>query len=931
MTFKELLDSSYLGGVNSAYLEDLYDQYLQDANSVPAEWQNVFSSFPTVAEHQGPDVNHEDLRQKFLVLARAPKLAAGGTAAGDLLQEKVDQLIESFRRFGHIAANLDPLGLRKESDPRLEPGYYGLGAQDMAKMFATRGVLEKPTASLDEIFNKLSAVYTDKIGVEFSHIDNQAEFDWIKNYAEHNLLTLELTAPAKKQILKRLTASEGFEHYLGRKYVGQKRFSVEGGESVIPMLDEIRDRLSYHSTTEMLIGMAHRGRLNVQVNVMGRSPKIIFDEFEGKHDYGLTTGDVKYHMGYSSDVTTPHGHMHLSLGFNPSHLEFINPVVMGSVRARQEQQDLEAAKNYAVAVLIHGDSAFYSQGIVQETLAMMNTRGYGIGGTVHIIINNQVGFTTSNKEDIRSTRYCSDPAKMIAVPILHVNGDDPEAVIKAARMAVEYRQAFNKDVVLDLVCYRRHGHNEGDEPSATQPLMYQVIKKHQTTRELYAQKLVQEKNCTEQEVQQMIDDYRELLDANKVVVEHESTGLVMKYRDRWTPFFGQHWDQQVDTGVPMKVLQSVGEKMTALPEGFTPQRQVGNVMEARQKMISGEQPLDWGCAENLAYATLLQSGKSVRFTGEDVRRGTFAHRHAVLHDVNTGAEYCSLKHLSDTQGKLSIYDSILSEAGVLGFEYGFSSTAPGSLVLWEAQFGDFANGAQVLIDQFITSAWQKWNRLSGLVMLLPHGQEAMGPEHSSARLERYMQLAAQDNIQVCVPSTPAQIFHLLRRQVLRQYRRPLIVMSPKSLLRHKLATSSLDELANGRFQLVIPEVDDLKAKKVRRVIFCAGKVYYDLLAKRRELGIEDIAILRIEQLYPFPYDVMRELLKQYAHVKDFVWCQEEPKNQGAWFIGRHRIEKCLNEGQSLRYVGRGPMAAPAPGYPKLHNQQQEALVNEALS
>lgn len=925
-TLKEFENSSYLGGGNAAYLEEQYENYLTDPNLVSEEWRRYFDSLK--ASGESTDVSHQSVIERFKKQAQATKRAVSAPAQAK--QEAVDNLIDSYRRYGFMAAKLDPLGLKQGQDPRLTLSYHGLDQSDLTKSFLTRGVLAAQEGSLKQIFDSLQSYYSRYLTVEFDYVLDQNEYEWLQHYVEHQLHFSKLTADEKQLILKRLIDAEGLEQYLGKRYVGQKRFSLEGGESLIPMLDEMVLRLSENSVREVNIGMAHRGRLNVQMNVMGRYPNDLFDEFEGKRDFGMTTGDVKYHMGYSTDIKTPHGSVHLSLGFNPSHLEFINPVLMGSTRARQDRE-ANGDKNYAGLILIHGDAAFIGQGVVMETLSMSQTRGYGIGGTIHIVLDNQVGFTTDRADDLRSTLYSSDAAKMIGAPVIHVNGDHPEEVIAAARMAARYRQKFKKDIVINLVCYRRHGHNESDEPSATQPLMYKVIRSLPTVAQQYGDRLVQENVLSEEGVAKIRQDYQQSLENNVPSIPLEQEGLSKKNAKIWQPYIDAHWTADYHSQIDLEELKALAKKLTTLPEGFELQRQVARMMDQRVQMANGELDVDWGFAENLAYATLLKDQKLVRISGEDVARGTFAHRHAIFFDNEHGEEYCPLQHVADNQAPFLLYNSLLSECGALGFEYGYASYNPESLVIWEAQFGDFVNGAQVIIDQFITSGWQKWNRLSGVTLLLPHGQEGMGPEHSSARLERFMQLAAQDNIQVCVPTTAAQIFHLLRRQALRAYRCPLVVMSPKSLLRHKLVGASLEELANGSFQTIIPEIDQQDVKKVKRVILCSGKVYYDLLEKRAEKKQDNVAILRIEQLYPFPYREFEKIMKQYSHVKDIVWCQEEPRNQGAWYTGRHRLMGVLNNKQTLNYVGRDTMAAPAPGYPALHKKQQQALVEEALA
>lgn len=935
-TMDEFQANSYLSAQSAGYIEALYENYLSDPQSVDPHWQQYFSALPTDNSHDVLDVSHEAIRDSLRESASKPKsftkpapIPATTTA---LKQSAVDALITAYRRFGHLNAKINPLETPIEPDVRLSLAHYGLKEADLKEKFDARKLLNGDTdVSLEKILARLKQIYCGSIGIEYTRLVDEEEREWLRDYIELKIPHIEFDAKEKINILKKLTQAEGLEKYLETKYPGQKRFSIEGGDTLIPMLDCLAQKARSYQVHEMVFGMAHRGRLNVLLNIMGQSPKELFQEFDGTKDFGMTTGDVKYHRGFSSDIETQAGPIHLSLAFNPSHLEFINPVVLGSVRARQERSKDVPKKDYAMPVLIHGDAAFAGQGVVMETLAMSQTRAYTVGGTIHLILNNQVGFTTSDPRDARSSHYCSDLAKMIDAPILHVNADDPEACVRVMQLALDYRMRFHKDVVIDLVCYRVHGHNEADDPTCTQPLMYQIIKAKKTQRALYAKQLMDAGVIAESDVDKLMDDYRNCLDAGRTIVELVQGGLSTHYTANWTPFLNRLWTTQVDTSVPREKLDRLGKIISTVPDGFSLQRNVGMIMQARAKMAAGEQPLDWGYAENMAYATLLDEGHPVRLTGEDVRRGTFFHRHAAIFDQKTGEDYMPLLHIAKNQARIQIYDSLLSETGALGFEYGFSTADPYSLVMWEAQFGDFVNVAQVIIDQFISSAWQKWNRLAGLVMLLPHGAEGMGPEHSSARLERFMQLCAQDNIQVCVPSTPAQIFHLLRRQLLRPYRKPLIVMTPKSLLRHKLAVSSLEDLSNGQFQLVIPEIDDIDPKAVTRLVLCAGKVFYEILSKRREEKIENVAIARIEQLYPFPYHALTKELEKYPNLTEIVWAQEEPKNQGAWFCTRHRIVKCMPEnGIRLCYAGRESMAAPAAGYPALHHKQQTELVNQAL-
>jgi 2-oxoglutarate dehydrogenase E1 component len=755
---------------------------------------------------------------------------------------------------------------------------------------------------------------------------------WFQQRMEPVRSRPEYSAETRKHILERLTAAEGLEKYLGSRYPGVKRFGLEGGESLIPCLDELIQRAGSYGAKEIVLGMAHRGRLNVLVNTLGKNPKELFDEFEGKKLAGAGSGDVKYHQGFSSNVMTPGGEVHLAMAFNPSHLEIVSPVVEGSVRARQDRRG-DKDGSQVVPIVMHGDAAFAGQGVVMETFQMSQTRGFGVGGTIHIVINNQVGFTTSRQDDARSTEYCTDVAKMVQAPILHVNADDPEAVMFVTQMAMDYRNEFKRDVVIDLVCYRRRGHNEADEPAATQPLMYEKIRNHKTTRALYAETLVADGVITEEEAKQMELDYRDALDKG----EHVVKSLVKEpnkalYVD-WSPYLGHEWTAKCKTSVALKTIQKLGKKLTAVPEGFTLQRQVAKIINDREKMTAGALALNWGYGEMMAYATLLNEGHPVRITGQDVGRGTFSHRHAVLHNQKDGSTHISLQQLSDDQPMFEIYDSLLSEEAVMAFEYGYATTTPNALIVWEAQFGDFANGAQVVIDQFLTSGEHKWGRLCGLTLLLPHGYEGQGPEHSSARLERFLQLCAEHNIQVCVPTTPSQVFHMLRRQVKRPLRKPLVAITPKSLLRHKEAISSLEDLTSGTFQTVLPEKEPSDPKKVTRLIMCSGKVYYDLLEKKKADGRDDVAIVRIEQLYPFPADDLDELLSQYTRLKTVVWCQEEPMNQGAWYCSQHHMRNALqrlNPKLYLQYAGREASAAPACGHMSIHIEEQKKLVNDAF-
>lgn len=929
LSMQDWVSSSYLTGGNDAYLENMYEAFLKDPLSVDHEWHQFFTNLPKV---NGADISHEDIRQYMIELVKKPRAATTYYTQDASLEHKqrnVEKLIHAYRVHGHLAAKFDPLAEPRPEVRDLELNYYDLSNEDLDLQFSAPGLISKPKASLREIIDALRANYCGKIGAEFMYITNPEELEWVTTQFER-YQNLKLSPDIKRKILTELIAADSLEKYLGAKFPGQKRFSLEGGDSFITLLKGIIEQAGEVDLEELVIGMAHRGRLNVLINVMGQSPDELFKEFEGTRSYGLTSGDVKYHLGFSSDIETLTGKgLHLSLEFNPSHLEVISAVVMGSVRARHDRHKDPTGKK-AMAILVHGDAAVSGQGIVMETINMSRTRAYGIGGSIHIVINNQVGFTTSFSQDARSSQYCTDIAKMINAPVFHVNGDDPEAVLFLAKLAVEYRNKFHKDILIDLVCYRLHGHNEADEPMATQPLMYTKIKEHKAPREYYAEQLIAEKVVTAAEVDQWLKDYNSLLDKRQSVVRTVS-GARHKLAEAFAPFLSEESTATVDTSVKAKTLKDLGTRIATLPENFTPQRQVGKIVEARLEMAKGEKPFDWGFAENLAYATLLNEGYSIRISGQDVRRGTFAHRHAAYHDQETGEVITPLTQLNSKDATFQIYDSLLSEFGVLGFEFGYAKTAPKGLVIWEAQFGDFANGAQVVIDQFISSSWQKWQRICGLVMLLPHGYEGMGPEHSSARLERFLQLCAERNMEVCVPSTPAQVFHMLRRQVLRPFRKPLIVMSPKSLLRHRLAISAIEDFTSGHFNLLLPEIDDIKPESVRKVVLCSGKVYYDLLEQRRENKQTDIAILRIEQLYPFPYEELKTALSKYSKATQVVWCQEEPKNQGAWFITEHRLLDCLGKKQVLSYVGRPASASPAAGYSALHKKQQEDLVRESLS
>ncbi len=934
----QLFGNSLLFGGNAPFVEELYENYLDNPGSVSEQWREYFDKLAQLPGYVARDVPHLPVINAFAELARKGGYRAAAVApVDDRKQVSVLQMITSYRFIGDRWANLDPLKRTQRPEvPQLDPAYYGLSDADLNTVFNAGSFKGTPDhATFGQIYDALKATYCGSIGVEYMYISTVAEKRWIQDRLERIHSKPNYTAEQRRRMLERLTAAETLERYLHTRYVGQKRFSLEGGESTIVAMDELIRVAGAGGVDEIVVGMAHRGRLNVLVNTLGKAPSMLFDEFEGKKAQVLTAGDVKYHMGYSSDVSTPGGPCHLTLAFNPSHLEIVNPVVVGSVYSRQRRRG-ENGKDKVLSVLIHGDAAVAGQGVNQEMLNFAQTRGYGVGGTVHIVINNQIGFTTSDPRDYRSSLYCTDNFKMAAAPIFHVNGDDPEAVALVTSLAVEYRKTFKKDVVVDIVCYRKLGHNEQDEPMVTQPLMYKKIQQHPGTRKLYADKLVAEGVLHAEGPNEIIADYRAHLDRGELLYNPVLAGYKHPMTIDWTPFVSSKYIENCDTKVPVGELQRLSERLATIPPNFTLHSRVQKIIEDRRQMGEGKLPVDWGMAENLAYASLLVSGYGVRISGEDVGRSTFFHRHAALHDQNREhwdhGTYYPLANLQDRQGSFQCFDSVLSEEAVLAFEYGYSTANPHELVVWEAQFGDFANGAQVVIDQFIAAGEAKWGRASGLVLLLPHGYEGQGPEHSSARIERYMQLCAEMNMEVCQPSTPAQVFHMLRRQALRSQRKPLIVFSPKSLLRHKDATSTLEELSEGEFQRVIGEVEPINARKVTRVVFCSGKIYYELVAARHERKISHVAIARLEQFYPFPQDSFQEELAKYPKATEVVWCQDEPRNQGAWYwiASRQHLSRSLSDKQHLLLVSRPASASPAVGYSSKHNAQQKALIDSVF-
>ncbi|MBS62632.1 2-oxoglutarate dehydrogenase E1 component [Salinisphaera sp.] len=937
----KFIENSPLFGGNAAYVESYYEQYLKDPDSVEPSWREYFKS---LNGDGAEDIAHGPIRDSFVDTQASagqgarPRASMSQRAAQK--QAGVLRLINYYRMRGHQAADLDPLGLYERPNvPDLDPAFHGLGEADMDTVFNTGSLFtEADELPLRDIIDICKRVYTGTIGTEYMYITDTRQKRWIQRRLEASVDKPRLNEKEKREVLRQLTAAEGIERYLHTKYVGQKRFSLEGADSMIPALDEVVRSAARSHVDEIVIGMAHRGRLNVLVNILGKSPKELFAEFEGDYDLDELemSGDVKYHMGFSTDIEIEDERVHLVLAFNPSHLEAVNPVVQGSVKARQERRHDEEGETI-LPVLIHGDASFAGQGIVMETLQLSQAEGYATGGTVHLVVNNQLGFTMQNPitaklgEVSRTSQYCTDIAKMLEAPVFHVNGDDPEAVVFVTRLAMDYRETFGKDVIIDMICYRRHGHNEADEPAVTQPLMYQKVKQMETTRKLYAGKLESEGLIDKDEAQQFADAYRDGLDEGKNI-SRTTLGLVgNEHTVDWGRYSRQRWSDIVDTSVPVETLQRLAARLHELPDSFELHKRAQRIIDDRGKMAAGASRIDWGFAEHMAYATLLDDGFNVRLSGQDSGRGTFFHRHSVLYNQKDGQKFVPLKHVGRESSVFTVNDTLLSEAGVLGFEYGYATADPSTLTIWEAQFGDFVNGAQVIIDQFISSGQAKWGRLCGLVMFLPHGYEGQGPEHSSARLERFLQLCAERHMIVCVPSTPAQWFHLLRQQMVRDLRMPLVVLTPKSLLRHRLSTSTLEDLAEGQFNFVIDEPDSIDDDAIERVVFCSGKVYYDLYQAREERELDNVALVRIEQLYPFPANDYAAVLERYKNAEEVVWCQEEPENQGAWYQIKHRLQVPLAERHELLYATRPGAATTAAGYHKLHVKQQEAVVDAGLT
>ncbi len=921
-----------LGGINAAYVESLFEDYLKKPALAPREWAERFKTL----EETVPAPSRREAEARILQVSAGPAMQA---SAPDLEMSEVEYpsraiyLIHSYRVHGHLHANLDPLHLNPpQPSPELELKYYGLSEADLDTSFPTGDLVGPPMRPLREILDILERTYSGSIGPEFLYMTNSAQKHWLQERLEKIRSTPHFDDEIRFQIFNKIMQAAEFERFLHTRYAGQKRFSLEGGESLIPMLNMLIQQAGCKGAKEVILGMTHRGRLNVLANLLGKSLSEIFAEFEGVQfeDAEHGAGDVKYHLGFSSDIPTPGGSLHLSLGFNPSHLEIITPVALGSVRARQRWR-ADKLRREVISILVHGDAAMAGQGVVAESLNLSKLNGFRTGGTIHIVVNNQIGFTT-NPFDARSTLYCTDIAKMVQAPILHVNGDDPEAVVLVAQIALDYRYQFKSDVVIDMICYRRHGHNEADEPMVTQPVMYRKIAAHPNVLQRYREKLIHDGVLSDEDVENQVHDYRACLEQVRRNRDRSQPPAHNSLQGRWKGYV-REGAPEPDTAVAPKRLSALARKAHAIPHDFTLHPKVEKIFAARTRMMDGRMPVDWGCAEIMAYVTLLDEGGWIRISGQDTGRGTFFHRHAVVYDQMTGKKFVPLRQVEN--GDLSHFvavDSMLSEEAVMAFEYGYSVAEPRALVIWEAQYGDFANNAQVVIDQFIAAGESKWNRMSGLMLWLPHGYEGQGAEHSSARLERYLQLCAECNMQVVCPTTPAQLFHLLRRQSMIRMRKPLIMMAPKSMLRQKLSYSALEALTGGRFFPVLPEADDtIDPAHARRLILCSGKVYYDLLAARRKQGITDIGIVRIERLYPFPDNELKLQLTAFAAASEVAWVQEEPENQGAWYQIAHCLEHCLHAGQHLAHLARAPAAAPAVGSSRRHAQQQQALVDAALN
>ncbi len=907
-----------LDPANAAYIEQMHERWEQNPTALDSSWQAFFSTLEETKQQERFPENASAALERLRKLKGAHRL------------------IGAYRMLGHLMADTDPLGVKERKRPYgLKLEEHDLSSDDLDQPVLVTSIDPDEAMPLHEVIRVLNRVYCGSLGSESFHLTSTRQRRWITHRLEQSRgqWAFALDHATRRRVLKELTAAEGLEHFLHRRYVGQKRFSLEGCEVLIPLLNDIVQQGGRQGVEDIVIGMAHRGRLNVLVNTLGKPPRQLFREFDGELSDELSgSGDVKYHQGYYSEIDAGGRRVRVSLAFNPSHLEVISPVVLGGVRARQDSQpDGDQARNKVVPVILHGDAAFSGQGIVAETFNLSKTTGYGVGGAIHIVINNQIGFTTSSPLEARSTLYCTEAAKIIKAPIFHVNGDDPDAVIFVTRLALDYRNTFNNDVVIDVVCYRRHGHNEADEPMMTQPVMYSSIRKLKPVRERYAEMLVDQGLIADNEAKTLWQDCRSALEKGASVANGFLRGSHSNYAGNWLRYLSASREERVDTRVSLARLQGIGEKVTTVPEGFVVHRRVAALLEQRQKMMRGDILLDWGMAETLAYGSLLQQGYAVRLSGQDSGRGTFSHRHAEWHHQQARQRHVPLQHLFAAQPMFRVINSLLSEMAVLGFEYGYATSSPETLVIWEAQFGDFANMAQVMIDQFLVAGHQKWGRLCQLVLFLPHGYEGQGPEHSSARLERYLQLCAQRNMRVWMPTTPAQLFHLLRNQMMRSFRRPLIVMMPKSLLRHPLSKSPLEALTDGALERVLRDDSIAAPKAVRRVVLCSGKIWFELQAQREREKKADIALVRIEQLYPFPRDEAAAALADYSNAEEIVWCQEEPRNQGAWYQIRHHLQALTTAGQQLHYAGKAPSASTACGYHQLHQRLQQQVLDLALS
>ncbi|MEX0886283.1 MAG: 2-oxoglutarate dehydrogenase E1 component [Phycisphaeraceae bacterium] len=929
---------------NLAYVEQLYAAYLDDPASVDARWQRYFQQWQRqeAASRVGRIGPSFRARSVFNPGGNGTARHVGGNGQAAVqaqdeassLQDRVDQLIRAYRVRGHIGAKLDPLGARDEEPAELSLAYHGLSEADMGRSFHTATMPGPDRRTLREIIDQLRSTYCGEIGVQYMHIDNIQVRQWLSELMESSQNQIELSRKEQVRIFTRLTDAVIFEDFIQRKFTGAKSFSLEGAESLIPLLDLCFERAGDQGIQEIVLAMAHRGRLNVLANIIGKSPQQIFREFEDLDPrLYMGRGDVKYHVGYSGDWRTRHGkNIHLSLCFNPSHLEYVNPVALGRMRAKQDRSELPTRGEGGMVLLIHGDASFAGEGVVQETFNLSNLEGYSVGGALHVVVNNQIGFTTPPRE-ARSSRYATDVARMLQIPIFHVNGESPEAVAQAVHVAMEFRNRYKRDAVIDMYCYRKRGHNEGDEPSFTQPLMYEKIQARASVRDAYLSHLLRLGGLSEEDAERIAQRRTELLEKELTAARSENyVAKPQALQGRWSSYLGgpDELVEDVDTGVERARLQELLDKQTRSPDGFNVHPKVKRLLRIRREMAAGDRPLDWASGEALALASLAVEGYRVRLAGQDSQRGTFSHRHAVLHDIEDGRRHMPLAHLSPEQAPVEVINSPLSEAGVMGFEYGYSLDWPDGLIMWEAQFGDFVNAAQVIIDQFITSAEDKWRRLSGLVLLLPHGFEGQGPEHSSARLERFLTQAAQDNIQVCNPTTPAQYFHLLRRQVLRPWRKPLVVMSPKSLLRHPRAVSSLDELASGRFERVLPDAGARQGKDVSRVLLCSGKIYYDLTEHREKQAREDVAIVRLEQYYPLSIQALEAVLAGYDESTPVYWVQEEPENMGAWPYMKRLFCKRLLDRFNFEGITRAESASPATGSRAAHQLEQAQLLAEAF-